>query len=162
MRRIAQALVHPALARRHGDARLAPQPVQRDANLAPVAGADAVGDDVGEVAGVAKVKRRLGDANVRLDADEGDARSGGQRRGNGGDQHRKLRLVVGGRGQQGGDGGHGRAELGRRLRGGVDGDGEVLGVGEQLDGGGDAFWLLADALVMVLTTDGETRDLGSA
>lgn len=164
MRRIAEALVHPALARGDGDSWLAPQPVERNADLAPVAGAYAVGNDVGEVAGIAQVEGGLGDADVRFDAYEGDARSGGEFGGDGGDEHGELGLIVGSRREEGGDGRDGGAELGRGLGGCVDGDGQELGVGEELDGGGDAvrFWFVSRWVVMprglVLTgVGGEAR-----
>lgn len=92
------------------------------------------------MAGVAQVQRRLRDANVRLDADEGDARAGREAGGDGGDEHGELCLVVDfGDAEHVGDGGDGGAQLGGCLGGCEDGDGEVLGVGEEFDGGGDAF-----------------------
>ncbi len=138
MRRVAQALVHPALARRDGDARLGAQAVQRHDDLLAVAAADAIGDDVDGVAGVTQVQRRLRDANVRLDADERNLRLARQTGSELGHHHGELGLVDGGRGQVRGDAGHRRAELGGRLRGDVHGNGGGLGKGEELLGGGDA------------------------
>lgn len=140
VRRVAQALVHPALARRDVDALLGAQPVERHDDLLPVAAADAVGDDVHRVARVAQVQRRLRDANVRLDADERHLRTGRQVGRQLGHHHRELGLVDGRRaGQVRGDAGHRRAELGGGLRRDVDGHGGGLGKGEQLLGGGDAI-----------------------
>ncbi len=146
MRRVAEALVHPALARRDGDAGLGAQAVEGDDDLLAVAAADAVGNDVDGVAGVAQVQRRLGDADVRLDADEGDlggSREVGRERGH---QHRELGLVNRRRGQVRGDGGHGRAQLGGRLRRCVDRHGRGLGKGEELLGGGDAVVVVVVSL----------------
>lgn len=91
------------------------------------------------MARVAQIQRRLRDANVRLDADEGDARARREAGGDGGDEHGELGLVVDfGDAEHVDNGGDGGAQLGGGLGGCVDGDGEVLGVGEELDGGGDA------------------------
>lgn len=94
------------------------------------------------MAGVAEVEGGLGDADVGFDADEGDAGSGLEDGGEGGDEHGELCLVVGRLGEEFGDGGDGGAEFGGGLGGCVDGDGEILGVGEELDGGGDAVLLV--------------------
>lgn len=138
MGRIAQALVHPALGGADGDAGLAAQAIEGDADLCAVAGADAVGDDVGEVASVAEVEGGLGDADVGLDADDCDAGLGRELGGDGGDEHGEFGLVVGRGGEEGGDCRDGWAELGRGLGCCVDGDGEGLGVCEEFDGGGYA------------------------
>lgn len=90
------------------------------------------------MAGVAQVEGGLGDADVGLDADEGDSGLRFELGGDGGDEHGELGLVVGRGGEEVGDGGDGCAELGGGLGCCVDGDGEGLGVGEELDGGGDA------------------------
>ena len=135
---VAQALVHPALTRSDDDTRLGSQAVQRDDHLAPVAAADGVGEHIGHVPGVAQVEGRLGDADVRLDADEGDARARGQGGGELGHEHGELCLVEGRGGEEGGEGGDGRAQLGDGLGGGVDGDGQGRGEGEELGRGGDA------------------------
>lgn len=132
VRGIAQALVHPALASGDDDTRLGAQPVEGDDDLCPVAAAHAVGNDVGGVAGVAQVQGRLGDADVRLDADEGDARGGLEGGGQLGHHHGELCLVDLLGGDEAGQGGHRGAELGGRLGGCVDGDGGCLGKGEQL------------------------------
>lgn len=94
MRSIANALVHPTLARRDGDAGLGAQAIQGDANLARVARRDAVGEDVDFVAGVAQVKRGLGDTDVRLNADKRDLRRHGQGGSNRRDVHGEARLVM--------------------------------------------------------------------
>lgn len=134
VRGVAEALVHPALARRDFDARLGAQPVERHDDLLAVAAADAVGDDVDGVAGVAQVERRLGDANVRLDADEGNLRLGGQLGRELGHHHGELGLVDGRRGEVRGDAGDSRAQLGGGLRRYVHGDGGGLGEAKQLLG----------------------------
>lgn len=90
------------------------------------------------MAGVAQVEGGLGDADVGLDADEGDAGLRLELGGDGGDEHGELGLVVGRGGEEVGDGGDGCAEFGGGLGCCVDGDGEGLGVGEEFDGGGDA------------------------
>lgn len=136
---IPDALVHPALARRHGDALLGPQPVEGDENLARVAAAHAVGDDVHAVPGVAQVERRLRDADVRLDADEGDGRSRGEMGRQLGREHGELGLVEGRGGEQLGDGRDGGAEFGDGLGCGVDGDGKGVCEGDELAGGEDAW-----------------------
>lgn len=87
MRRVPHALVHPALARRDGDAGLGAQPVQRNAHLAGVAAGHAVGEHVHPVSGIAQVQRRLGDADVGLDADEGDLGARGEVGSHAGDEH---------------------------------------------------------------------------
>lgn len=115
---------------------LGAQPVEGDDDLCPVAAADGVGNDVGEVACVAEVQGGLGDADVGLDANEGDARGGRQGGGQRGDEHGELGLVVRRRGEERGERGDGRAELGGRLGGCVDGDVDGVGEGEQLGGGG--------------------------
>lgn len=140
MRGIPHTLIHPALTRRDGDAWLAPQPIQGDADLLGIARAHAIGNDVHLVAGVAQVKGRLGDADVRLDADEGDLRRrGGEGGGDGGDEHGEEGLVVvRGGGEEGREGGDGWAELGGGLGGGDDGDGEGVGEGEEFLGCGYA------------------------
>lgn len=134
VRGIPQALVHPALARGDAHTRLGAQPVEGHDNLLPVAAADAVGNDVDAVAGVAQVDCGLGDANVRLDADEGNGRLGLELGDELGHQHGELGLVNRGRLEVCGDAGDGRAELGCRLGGCVDGDGGVLGKRQELLG----------------------------
>jgi hypothetical protein len=73
---IANALVHPALARGNDDARLSAETVEGDGDLGRVAAADGVGEDVDAMASVAEVEGSLSNADVRLNADEGD---GGRR-----------------------------------------------------------------------------------
>lgn len=138
VRRVAQALIHPALARRNADARLSAKPVERDDNLLPVAAADAICNNVDVVAGVAQVNGGLGDANVRLDAHERNGRLGLELGGELGDQHGELGLVNGRGGEVGGDAGDGRAQLGGGLGGCVNGDGGVFGKREELFGCGYA------------------------
>lgn len=96
------------------------------------------------MAGVAQVEGGLGDADVRLDADEGDLRGcGGELGGDGGDEHGEERLVVvWGGGQEGREGGDGWAKFGGGLGGGDDGDGEGVGKGEELLGCGYAGLML--------------------
>ena len=139
MGRIAQALVHPALAGGDDNAGLRAQAIQGDGDLATVAAADGVGQHVDGVAAVAHVQGGLGDADVRLDAHEGEG--GGRRRQLGPDAldgHAEARLVDGRRGQQRGQRRHRRAQLGGGLRGRVHRDGEVGGEGEELLRGGYA------------------------
>lgn len=138
MRRITNTLIHPALAGSDSNTLFGPQPVQRDDDLGAVAAADPVGQDVHAVAGVAQVKRRLGDADVALDADEGDAGFGREDGLDGRDVHGELGLVVGWRGEEGGEGGDGGAELGGCLGGCVDGEGEGFGESEEFLGCEDA------------------------
>lgn len=135
---VADGLVHPALAGSHGDAGFGAEAVECDGDLGGVGAADGVGDDVDAVSRVAEVEGGLGDADVALDAHEGDGRGGGELGRDGGDVHRELGLVVGRRGEEGGQLSDGRAELGDRLGGGVDGDGEVVGEDEELLGCEDA------------------------
>lgn len=131
VRRIPHALVHPALGRGDDDAGLRAQAVERDDHLGPVAAAHGVGNDVRDVAPVAQVEGGLGDADVGLDADEGDARLRRQGFLQGGDEHGELGLVVGRASEEAGEGGDGRAELGDRLRGCVDGHVERFGEVEE-------------------------------
>ncbi|KFA81513.1 hypothetical protein S40288_10789, partial [Stachybotrys chartarum IBT 40288] len=136
--RVAQTLIHPALTRRDHDARLRPQPIQRNHHLGPVAATHAISYNVDAVPRVPQIERRLGDADVRLDADEGDVTGVGQGEGDGRDGHGEARLVVGRRGQQGRQAGDGGAELGGGLGGAVDGYREALGEVEELRGSCDA------------------------
>lgn len=131
-RRIPQALVHPALGRGDDDAGLGAQAVERNDHLGAVAAAHGVGNDVRDVAAVAQVEGGLGDADVRLDADEGDARPRRQGFLKGGDEHGELGLVVGRAGEEAGEGGDRRAELGDGLGGCVDGHVERFGEVEEL------------------------------
>lgn len=95
------------------------------------------------MARVTQVQRCLCDANMRLDADEGDTRTGSEAGGDGGDEHGELGLVVDfGDAEHVGDGGDGGAQFGGCLGGCIDGDGDVLGVGEEFDGGCDAVLCL--------------------
>ena len=129
VRRIPKALIHPALARRNTHPLLSPQAIQRHHNLLSIAAAHAVRNDVHVVARVAQVQRRLGDANVRLDADQGNGRLGLQLGFELGDEHGELGLVDGVRGEVGCDAGDGLAEFGGGLGCCVDGDGGVFGKG---------------------------------
>ena len=138
---VAHALVHPALARSNSDTLLRAQAVERNGDLWAVAAADAIGNNVDAVTQVAKVKGRLGDADVALDAHQGDG--GGIFLGegvkDGRDGHGEARLVVGGRGEEGLEWLDGGTELGDGLGGGVDGDGELVGEVDELLGGEDAW-----------------------
>lgn len=113
------------------------------------------------MAGVAQVEGGLGDADVGLDADEGDAGLRLELGGDGGDEHGEFGLVVGRGGEEVGDGGDGCAELCGGLGCCVDGDGEGLGVGEEFDGGGDnAVEFVNDVAELVLhVTDEDGRVL---
>jgi hypothetical protein len=153
VRSIANTLVHPTLTRRNSDALFGAQPRQRNADLARVARRHAVGDDVDVVAGVAQVERRLGDADVRLDADEGDLRGRDELGGDGRDEHGEAGLVVRRRGEQVGDGGDGWAELGRGLGGCYDGDGEGFGEVDEFLGGEDAGEGVRGLAVVVIVGD---------
>lgn len=141
MAAIANNLIHPALARRDGDARLGPQPRQGDANLRRVAAAHAVGDDVHAVALIPQVERRLGDADVALDPDEGDGRFGGQLGEDGGDGHAELGLVVRRRREQARQRGDRRTELLRSLRRRVHRQAEVRGELDELLRRQDAWYV---------------------
>lgn len=138
MRRIPNTLIHPALTRGDGDALLSPEPVESDDDLARVAAAHAVGDDVHLVAGVAQIQGRLRDADVRLYADQGDGGAGWQDRRQVGCVHGELGLVKGSRGEEVGDGWDGGTKLSDGLGCGVDGDGEAVGELDEFLGGEDA------------------------
>lgn len=138
MCRIPNTLIHPALATRHRDARLCPQPIQRNENLPSVTAADAIGHDVDPVAGVTQVEGGLGDADVGLYSDEGDVGLWGEGGGDGGNVHGESGLVVGWRWEEGVDGGDGSTKFGGGLGCAVDGKGEGVGEGEELLGCEDA------------------------
>ena len=135
---IAHNLINPALGGRDDGARSG-QPPQRDGDLLGIRGAHGIGQDVNVVPGLEEVEGGLGDADVGLDADDGDGGVGLEGGGDLGDEHGEAGLVVVGVGAEVGlELGDDGAEAGGVLGCCVDGDGEDFGEFEELLGREDA------------------------